>query len=55
MAAGHPKTRGKICMKDHPNYIPGWSFIDSSRKSTDNNPLLMQGRKSKTDDNPFAK
>jgi len=34
MAAGHPKTRGKMIQKDHPHYIQGWSFIESNRVST---------------------
>lgn len=39
MAAGHPKTRGKTCTKDHPQYIQGWSFAEEtqSRVSTENN------------------
>lgn len=28
MAAGHPKTRGKMILKDHPQYIQGWSFAE---------------------------
>ena len=40
MAAGHPKTRGKLCTKEHPNYVYGWSFADSSRKSTEYNTFL---------------
>ncbi len=37
MAAGHPKTRGKMCARDHPQYVQGWSFADHSRKSTEQN------------------
>ena len=32
MAAGHPKTRGKMILKDHPQYIQGWSFAEQSSK-----------------------
>lgn len=29
MAAGHPQTRGLPISADHPQYVPGWSFIDN--------------------------
>eukprot|EP00347_Sterkiella_histriomuscorum_P015416 403357105 len=32
MAAGHPQTRGKQCQRDHPGYVQGWSFAESSSK-----------------------
>ena len=56
MAAGHPKTRGKMCQKDHPHYIQGWSFAADSRHSENKQSQLQGGGlPAITDDEPFER
>ena len=41
MAAGHPKTRGKMIQRDHPHYIQGWSFAESKASTSNEGGFVM--------------